>query len=103
MPLGCTGPEGRRAAKGATMSNPQELIPLDLVIQQVKSALDQYQGLCEEKGLPWLGKVELDFSTTISTTAGGTINLFLFKFGGSHEKDQVTDISFDYTPPLSGI
>ena len=43
-------------------------------------------------------KRRADFKTA-ATTGGFTINLFIFKFGTSHEKDVVNDVSYTYSLP----
>lgn len=76
--------------------------PLAEVIKQVTAALQQYQdnrGSGAAEQLPPLTSAEFDFKTTTATTSGFTISLFIFKFGTSHEKDVVNDVTFTYAPP----
>jgi len=94
----------------APTANPGEVAPLDLAINQVKAALDEYQ---KNRGggadlLPALSSAEFDFKTTTATTVGGAVNLFIFKFGGSHEYDVVNDVTYTYSfpkpsPPPAGL
>lgn len=78
-----------------------EVAPLELVVAQVKAALDEYQ---KNRGggtdaLPPLSSAEFDFKATTGTTVGGTINFLIFKFGASHENDFVNDVTYTYTLP----
>ncbi len=75
--------------------------PLDLVIGQVKAALDLYQKNlgAGPDALPPLVSAEFDFKTTTATTVGGSISFFIFKIGGSHENDVVNDVTYAYSVP----
>ncbi len=90
-----------KAALVGDTAPPADAGPLDLVIPQVKAALDQYQqGLGSgPDALPALTSAEFDFKTSTATTVGGSINFFIFKVGGSHEKDVCNDVSFKYSVP----
>jgi hypothetical protein len=81
--------------------NPTEAAPLELVVSQVKEALLQYQSSLGSgpDSLPPLSKAEFNFKTTTATTANGSINLFVFKIGGSHENDVVNDVTYVYAVP----
>lgn len=89
------------AAVPAVASQPQDVAPLELVIAQVKAALDEYQRNLGggADALPPLSSAEFDFKTTTGKTAGFTINLLIFKFGTSHENDEVNDVTYTYTVP----
>jgi hypothetical protein len=74
---------------------------LPAVIQQVTGALQEYQ---DSRGsgpdaLPPLAQAQFDFKTTIKTSGGFTLNLFVFKFGTTHENDQTNDVEFTYALP----
>jgi hypothetical protein len=75
--------------------------PLDLIIPKVKEALDLYQHNLGNgpDALPPLSSAEFDFKTTTAKTVGVTVNLFIFKLGGSHEKDDVNETTFTYSIP----
>jgi hypothetical protein len=74
---------------------------LNLIIAQVKVALDQYQKSLGggPDALPPLFSAEFDFKVTTGTTVGGSVNLFIFKFGASHERDVVNDVTYTYAVP----
>jgi hypothetical protein len=81
----------------------ETVVPLDKVIVEVQKALDKYQ---DNRGkgdfeLPPLSSAEFDFKATTTTVEGVSINLFIFKFGGSHQTDVVNDVTYTYslTPP----
>lgn len=80
---------------------PPDAVPLELVIAQVKEALQEYQTNLGggADALPPLSSAEFDFKTTTATTIGLSISLFIFKIGGSHEKDVVNDVTFTYSVP----
>src|ERR1700685_1086029 len=81
--------------------------PLDLVIPRVKAALEQYQQSLGSgpDSLPPLSSAGFDFKTSTATTVVGSINFFIFKIGGSHEKDVCNDVTFKYSvpPPPQGL
>jgi hypothetical protein len=73
-----------------------ELAPLNQIIGQVKAALEEYQmsfGTGKD-ALPPLSSAEFDFKTTMATTVGASVNLFIFKFGTSHKTDVVNDVTY---------
>jgi hypothetical protein len=78
-----------------------DLVPLSAVVGQVKDALLEYQHNLGggADALPALASAEFDFKTTTATTVGGSINLFIFKIGASHEKDVVNDVTYTYSVP----
>lgn len=80
---------------------PQDAAPLNLVIAQVKAALAEYQQNLGggADALPALSSAEFDFKATTATTGGITVNLFIFKLGGSHETDVVNDVTYTYSVP----
>jgi hypothetical protein len=87
-------------------SKTADTVPLDKVIDEVQKALGEYQdnlGSGAADKLPPLSSAEFDFKTTTATTVGVTVNLFIFKFGTSHEKDTVNDVTYTYSvPPPKG-
>ena len=77
-------------------------VPLADVIAQVTAALQEYQsdrGSGATQELPPLSSAEFDFKTTTAKTTGFSISLFIFKFGTSHEKDVVNDVTYTYSLP----
>ncbi|MGB8788886.1 MAG: trypco2 family protein, partial [Candidatus Acidiferrales bacterium] len=78
---------------------------LPSVVQTVEQALKCYQALSgqtdamQPKGLPKLNSVEMDFKVTTGKTVGLTFSIFVFKIGGSHEKDVTDDLKFTYSVP----
>jgi hypothetical protein len=89
-------------AYAADRPAPPDTIPLADVIAQVTDALQEYQknrGSGATQELPPLSSAEFDFKTTTSKTAGLSISLFIFKFGASHEKDVVNDVTYTYSLP----
>ena len=79
----------------------KDAVPLCLVVNQVKSALQRYQSSVGTGTdlLPPLFKAEFDLKTTAATTVGGKISLFVITLGGSHEKTVTNEITFTYAPP----
>jgi len=83
------------------VAKPNDAAPLNLVIEQVKAALLEYQ---TNRGggadtLPPLSSAEFDFKTTTAMVEGGTVNLLIFKFGTSHEDDAINDVTYTYSLP----
>lgn len=88
----------------ASAASADDQRPLSEVIDQVTKALKEYQdnrGSGATNELPPLSSAEFDFKTTTATTGGFTINVFIFKFGTSHEKDVVNDVTYTYALPSS--
>jgi len=81
--------------------SPQDASPLDLIIPKVKDALDLYQHNLGSgpDALPPLTSAEFDFKTTTAKVVGFSVNLLIFKIGGSHEKDDVNETTFTYSIP----
>ncbi|MGD0001674.1 MAG: hypothetical protein ABSE21_16370 [Bryobacteraceae bacterium] len=84
-----------------TPTPPPDTAPLERVIEEVNKALDDYQSNrgTGADALPPLSSVEFDFKVTKSVVIGGSVNLFIFKIGGSHEKDDVNDVTYTYSVP----
>lgn len=82
-------------------ANPSEEMPLHEVIAAVKAALEEYQNSIGSgpNALPPLSSADFEFKTTTAVTVGGSINLLIFKFGASREKDVVHDVTFSYDVP----
>jgi hypothetical protein len=103
----CVATAGQRPPSPAVSGVvPPDAAPLELVIAQVDSALNQYQRSVGggRDALPPLSSAEFVFQTTTATTVGGTINLLIFKIGGSHENDVVNEVTYTYSvppPPLA--
>lgn len=73
--------------------------------RQVQKALDRYQAESGAEKLPPLAEADFDFKATSATTVGGTISLFIFKIGASHENDVTNEVTFTYKlpPPLIAL
>jgi len=89
----CIGACGRGRISNVT---PLNGVRLDSVIKQVEEAVNQYQSSSEPHSLPPLQSAEFSFKAVTSTIKGGTINVLIFKFGGSHEKDLTHEVTFTY-------
>jgi hypothetical protein len=79
-----------------TKVTPSNGVPLDSVIKQVEEAVNQYQSSSEPHSLPRLQSAEFSFKAVASTVKSSAINFFIFKFGGSHEKDLTHEVTFTY-------
>lgn len=88
------------AQKQIQKQDANTLIPLDKVIQQVQSAVDEYQNNLGQGSyaLPPLSSVEFDFKTTTGKTVSGSVSLFIIKFGASRERDTINDVTYTYAP-----
>jgi hypothetical protein len=90
-----------------------QLIPLSVVVCEVEQALDAYQTEVEkalkakqeskdvdvnDKVLPGLATADFDFKTVVDTKATGGIGFYIFKFGGSYDKQTTNDVDFQYQP-----
>src|SRR5208337_230218 len=81
-------------------NQPKDTADLPSVIATVRAALTCYQSIsATDSGLPKLTSATFDFKVTTGKTVGPTISFWIFKFGGSHEKDTTSEISFTYSVP----
>lgn len=106
IPLDDLGQTSAAAAPPTVTSlSPKDAAPLDLIISQVEAALDLYQQNAGNSpdALPPLTSAEFEFKTTTAHLEGFTINLLIFKIGGSHEKDVVNDVTFTYELPHPSV
>jgi hypothetical protein len=89
------------ASPSLPVVSPQEASPLDPIIPKVKESLDLYQHNLGNgpDALPPLTSAEFDFKTTTAKVAGLSVNLLVFKIGGSHENDDVNETTFTYSIP----
>ena len=92
------------SSKGANAPASGDMLPLADVIKEVTAALKEYQdnrGSGASFELPPLSSAEFDFKTTVQTTVGVSFQLLIFKFGTSHERDVVNDVTYTYSlePP----
>jgi hypothetical protein len=79
-----------------------DVMPLERVIKEVTAALQEYQdnrGAGATFELPPLSTAEFDFKTTVAKTGGVTFSFLIFKFGTSHEKDVVNEVTYTYSLP----
>src|SRR6266852_9795213 len=103
MPLSTVGQGSQASEQEPDMSkaSPDDTAPLNLVITQVEAALKKYQQNLGSgtDALPPLSTAEFDFKTTTGKKIGVTINLLIFKFGTSHEKDVTNEVTYTYSVP----
>jgi hypothetical protein len=80
---------------------PKGAVRLDLVMEQVKKALAEYQDNLGKgaDALPPLSSAAFDFKATTTTKVGLTVNLLIFTLGGSHEKDVINDVTYTFSVP----
>jgi hypothetical protein len=74
---------------------------LDFVIRAVKNALQKYQDNLGggADALPPLQEAEFDFKVATAQSVGGSINLFIIKFGASVENSTTNDVAYTYSVP----
>jgi hypothetical protein len=80
---------------------PSGTADLNSVIASVKAALQCYQANrgTGPDALPPLQQAQFDFKTTTGKVGGLSVSFFIFKIGGSMEKDTSNDITFTYALP----
>jgi hypothetical protein len=90
----------KKKDKKSKDKNDNNLMLLSRVVCEVEQALDAYQQSDDvDKGvLPKLATADFDFKTVVDTKGGPTINLFIFKFGATVEKQDTNDVDFKYVP-----
>lgn len=91
---------GNKKDKKSKNKNDNNLMLLSRVVCEVEQALDAYQQSDDvDKGvLPKLATADFDFKTVVDTKGGPTINLFIFKFGATVEKQDTNEVDFQYIP-----
>jgi hypothetical protein len=112
-PQSCSEPKlaapGPGYQKSDIKEQPKDTADLPSVVATVEQALRCYQAMTLEtdplhpKGLSQLSSVVLDFKTVTGKTVGFTFSVFVFKIGGSREKDVTNDISFTYSVPKPAV
>lgn len=92
-----TAPTGKKEKK--PKDEPQ-FVPLNLVVCEVQRALDVYQDDKDVKDgkIPKLATADFDFKTVLDTKVGFSINILVFKFGTSYDKQTTHDLDFQYQP-----
>ncbi len=90
----------KKKDKKSKNKNDNNLMLLSRVVCEVEQALDAYQQSDDvDKGvLPKLATADFDFKTVVDTKGGPTINLFIFKFGATVEKQDTNEVDFQYVP-----
>jgi hypothetical protein len=98
-PASTVAPSAETAAVGQPPS--EEETSLDLVIREVKKALQKYQDNLGRGAdvLPPLKSAEFNFNVITSQKVGGSINLFILKFGASVEKTTTNEVAYTYAVP----
>jgi hypothetical protein len=76
-------------------------IPLCLVAQKIKQALDDYN-TDPRKSLE-LSKAEFDFKTVRSTSGGLKFSILVFTFGATRQVDSTDDVTFSYEVPVKAL
>lgn len=81
-----------------------KLVPLNLVVCEVEKALDAYQESPEvaddthKDVLPHILSADFDFKTVVDTKGTTGIGFYIFKIGGSYDKQTTNDVDFQYVP-----
>jgi hypothetical protein len=94
-------PVDKKAKKKKT---PDKLKPLSLVVCEVEKALDAYQQSPEvtdktkKDVLPGILSADFDFKTVVDTKGTVGIGFYIFKIGGSYDKQTTNDVDFQYVP-----
>src|SRR5277367_4164072 len=80
------------------------LVPLGLVVCEVETALDKYQQSpdvtdgTKKEVLPHILSADFDFKTVVDTKGTAGIGFYIFKIGGSYDKQTTNDVDFQYVP-----
>jgi hypothetical protein len=92
------GQQAQSPAKDAHTS--PDTIAFAEVVKQVTSALDAYKSSvgASADALPALSSAEFDFKTVTKSSEGLSLQILIFKIGGSHEKDATNEVIFTYKP-----
>jgi hypothetical protein len=95
-----------KPSKPAPAAPNVDAVTLDAVITQVKMALAATESVVEQKTRLHMKTVTLTFQTVTTKEVGGTINLWIIKFGHKVEKDvtqQMTIVLGPPSPPKTGL
>lgn len=80
----------------------KNIVPMDLVVRQVQQALADAQTTLDDESLPPLKSVVLSLQTVLDTSQGGSIKLFIFSFGASHDQTKTQQVDITLVPPKAG-
>jgi Trypsin-co-occurring domain 2 len=79
-----------------------DVVKLTDVLQAVEAIVDSYNSRPETQGekpkLPPLQTADFDFKAVAELKGGPSINLWLFKAGATWDKQQTTDVDYQYKP-----
>lgn len=95
-------PAGKKAKKSKIPAD--KLVPLSLVVCEVEKALDAYQQSPEVSNktkkdlLPGILSADFDFKTVVDTKGTLGVGFYIFKIGGSYDKQNTNDVVFQYVP-----
>jgi hypothetical protein len=99
-------PAGDKKTKKAKKSKAlkDNVVPLSLVVCEVENALDAYEQspeVADKKSkdvLPRILSADFDFKTVVDTKGTVGIGFYIFKIGGSYDKQTTNDVDFQYVP-----
>lgn len=95
-------PAGKKANKVKLPTD--KLVPLSVVVCEVEKALDAYQQSPEvmdktkKDVLPAILSADFDFKTVVDTKGTLGIGFYIFKIGGSYDKQTANEVDFQYVP-----
>lgn len=98
--MGCTC--FARAQTTATPKPSQNVVALNDVISEVKTALADVQTQLANSGLPQLKSVKLTLQTVATIKGGAKIKLWVISFGHTWERDKSQQVDIELTPPKPG-
>ena len=78
---------------------PDNTIPLESLLVEVKDALAVAERLAQDRSLPPLESVTLTLQTVAVTTQGGVVKLFIFKWGRIDTTTGTNTIVLTLSPP----
>jgi hypothetical protein len=105
--VGPPAPPDKKDKKKDKKKVPEDnLIPLGVVVCEVENALDAYQQSKEvsdrtdanKDPLPPIVSADFDFKTVVDTKGTLGIGFYIFKIGGSYDKQTTNDVDFQYVP-----
>ena len=100
-------PHGKKVKKSKQPKD--KLVPLSLVVCEVEKALDAYEQSPEVRNepemnippqdvLPHIVSADFDFKTAVDWKGTAGIGFYIFKLGGSYDKQTTNEVDFQYVP-----
>lgn len=88
------------STSAAATGGGSDIVPLEQVVKEVKKEVKDYQDRpVPGAPLPRLDTAEFTFKVVRTVTGGLSVNVYLFKIGGSHSREATHSVTYTYKVP----